>query len=144
MNKKTNLLISCVIFYAGCATTPVAPKLSLSNDDTGELWFKATPSLKISSDRSSISLSEEPLTLSGKLEFPSKNGIVPAVVLAHGCNGVGGAETAWAKALHEWGYATFIIDSLKGRALKEVCTDYQALHPTSANARSTLARKRAG
>jgi dienelactone hydrolase len=44
------------------------------------------------------------------------------VVLAHGCSGTGSHIAEWARALREWGYATFVVDSFHGRGLREVCT----------------------
>jgi len=64
----------------------------------------------------------DPVVISGDLRFPSGTGPFPAVILAHGCGGIQNAETGWASVLREWGYATFVIDSFRGRNLTEVCT----------------------
>jgi dienelactone hydrolase len=72
----------------------------------------------------------EAVEISGDLRFPSGPGPFPAVVLAHGCEGIGNAEAGWAPLLLEWGYATFVVDSLRGRGLKEVCTSATALTGT--------------
>jgi dienelactone hydrolase len=72
----------------------------------------------------------DPAVISGDLSFPSGPGPFPAVVLAHGCGGLGNAETAWAPVLRDWGYATFVIDSFSGRGLKEVCTSASTLTGT--------------
>jgi dienelactone hydrolase len=49
------------------------------------------------------------------------------VVLAHGCGGVGNADAGWTPVLRQWGYATFVVDSFRGRELREVCTNAQLL-----------------
>jgi len=45
----------------------------------------------------------------------------------HGCGGLGNAEAGWVEPLTRAGYATFVLDSLTGRGLNEVCTDGRAL-----------------
>lgn len=52
---------------------------------------------------------------------------MPAVVLAHGCGGVTGADTGWATLLPTWGSATFQVDSFSDRGLNEVCTGRQRI-----------------
>ena len=68
--------------------------------------------------------------LSGELGFPSGSGPFPAMMIAHGCNGNGAVDAAWARTLQEWGYATFVIDSFSGRGLVEVCTNARLLTGT--------------
>jgi len=89
---------------AGCAT-PVPPVGPLDASVSGALELRAT-------DR---------LTLSGTLAFPAAAAPVPAVVLMHGCNGIGASVRGWERELRRWGYATFVVDSLRGRGLREVC-----------------------
>ena len=72
----------------------------------------------------------DPVVISGILQFPPGAGSFPAVVLAHGCNGIGNAELGWAWVLQEWGYATFLLDSFAGRGLSEVCTSARTLTGT--------------
>src|SRR5215831_6214923 len=73
----------------------------------------------------------DPVVISGDLQFPSGAGPFPAVILAHGCSGIVlGVQAAWASALREWGYATFVIDSFRGRNLTEVCTNARTLTGT--------------
>ena len=61
------------------------------------------------------------LTPSGTLAFPAGPGPVPAVVLMHGCSGIGASVRGWERELRAWGYATFVVDSFRGRGLREVC-----------------------
>lgn len=89
---------------AGCATQ-VPPAGPLDASVSGALEFKAT-------DR---------LTLSGTLALPAGPGPVPAVVLMHGCGGIGASVRGWERELRAWGHATFVVDSFRGRGLREVC-----------------------
>jgi dienelactone hydrolase len=66
---------------------------------------------------------DEPVVLSGELQFPAGAGPFPTVVLAHGCAGLGYGEITWAPLLHQSGYATFVIDSFGGRGIGGVCDD---------------------
>lgn len=62
------------------------------------------------------------LTLSGTLAFPADDAPrVPAVVLMHGCSGIGASVRGWESELRRWGYATLVVDSFRGRGLREVC-----------------------
>ncbi|HWP58204.1 MAG TPA: dienelactone hydrolase family protein [Candidatus Acidoferrales bacterium] len=59
----------------------------------------------------------------GDLVFPSEGSApFPAVVLAHGCGGLGPTVREWAKQLNSMGAAAFAVDSFGGRAIKETCT----------------------
>ncbi len=97
--------------------------------DTGVLAFASAGSLQRSDDRRHLVPSSTPATLSGELLLPGGQGPFPAVVLAHGCNGNRNVEGAWGAVLRGWGYATFNMDSFRGRGLTEVCTQGQVLHP---------------
>jgi len=70
------------------------------------------------------------ITLSGELRVPPAPSSVPAVVLLHGCGGLGNAETGWVEPLLTAGYATLVVDSLSGRGLRQICTNTFALLPT--------------
>ena len=50
-------------------------------------------------------------SVSGALAFPAGPGPVPAVVLMHGCGGIGASVRGWERELRGWGYATFVVDS---------------------------------
>lgn len=107
---------------AGCAPAVEDLKANPAPADTGGISFASAGSLVRSADRSRL-VAGDPVTLSGELAFPSAGaGPFPAVILAHGCGGVGRAERGWAPVLRGWGYATLIIDSFQGRGLTEVCT----------------------
>ncbi len=53
---------------------------------------------------------------------------LPAVILEHGCGGLGGNVAGWVTELNRIGVATFDLDSFTGRGIKEICTGRQALN----------------
>jgi dienelactone hydrolase len=115
---------------AACAPALKDLKPSLSAADSGGIWFASAGSLIRTPDGSRF-VAGDPVVLSGKLAFPSGGGgPFAAVILAHGCGGVGNAETGWAPVLRRWGYATLILDSFRGRGLTEVCTSARTLTGT--------------
>lgn len=56
---------------------------------------------------------------------PTGDGPFPAMVILHGCGGMGDHERAWAQRLRGWGYAVLVIDSFSSRGFVSVCA-----HPT--------------
>ena len=132
MSQWIRLLVFSAIAgltYAACAPAIKDLKTSLPASEAGTIWFAAAPSLVRSPDRSRF-VTGEPVVLSGDLRFPSGAGPFPTVVLAHRCGGLGNAETGWAPVLREMGYATFVMDSFRGRGLTEVCTSAGTLTGT--------------
>lgn len=129
MKKYFALLALAAVWSAGCAPNLKELKPDLAATDSGTIWFASAGSLVRSPDRSRFVLGD-PVVISGDLRFPSGTGPFPAVILAHGCGGIGNAETGWAPVLREWGYATFVIDSFRGRNLTEVCTNAGTLTGT--------------
>lgn len=105
-----------------CATEPSAPQ------DVLRRTFETAGSIVARGPRDAMELRAESLTLTGELRLPRGAGPFPAVILAHGCMGNGYAEHTWSPQLREWGFATFVVDSLGGRGLKEVCGDFQKLY----------------
>lgn len=45
----------------------------------------------------------------------------PAVIMLHGCSGLGSRDRMWAERLRGWGYLTLRVNSFKARGLKSVC-----------------------
>lgn len=127
--KRGFLFLFLAVLCAGCAPAPRDVKPALSATDSGNVSFATAGSLVRTADRSSFVMAD-PVVISGDLKFPSGSGPFPAVVLAHGCEGLGSAEAGWAPILRDWGYATFVIDSLRGRGLQEVCTSAATLTGT--------------
>ena len=126
---RTILGILFLVFLAGCAPALKELPQSLSATDAGNIWFASAGSLVRTPDKSALTDGDQ-VIISGDLRFPQGTGPFPAVILAHGCSGIGGAEKGWEAVLREWGYATFVIDSFLGRKLMEVCTTPGALMDT--------------
>jgi dienelactone hydrolase len=123
---RTIMGILFLVFLAGCAPALKDLPQRLSATDSGNIWFASAGSLVSAPDKLALT-DGDPVVISGELLFPQGAGPFPAVILAHGCAGIQGAEKGWAAVLREWGYATFVIDSFTGRGLREVCTSPSAL-----------------
>ena len=95
--------------------------------DSGVIPFQSAGSLQRADERAPFAPSDASQTLSGELLFPDGPGPFPAVILAHGCGGNRYVEPAWGPFLRQAGYATFNIDSFRGRGINEVCTQAQRL-----------------
>jgi dienelactone hydrolase len=59
--------------------------------------------------------------LSADLQVPNGPGPFPAVILLHGCNGLGPGIWDWARRLNSWGYAALVLDSFSARGVTTVC-----------------------
>lgn len=105
----------------GCATAP--PLATLSQDTTGAISFQ---SLTFRGDRFDPLMPPpvegKPTVVSGTLALPQGGGPFAAVILIHGCGGVGPTQTGWAATLNKAGIATLVVDSFSGRNIPEVCT----------------------
>ena len=108
-----------------CAPALKDARATLTAEDRGRIVFTTPDTLA----RSGVSrlVSAEPVALSGDLRLPAGAGPFPAVVLMHGCGGLGNAESGWVDPLLRAGYATFVLDSFTGRGLNEVCRNGRAL-----------------
>jgi dienelactone hydrolase len=71
--------------------------------------------------------SPAPATLTAELSTPRGAGPFPAVILLHGCSGVGPHIKDWAVWLRHEGYAALVLDSFGGRGLKRLCGGSAAL-----------------
>lgn len=101
-----------LLTVTACAPGSDRLRPTLGVTDSGTIWF----------------MTNEGELLSGDLKFPSGLGSFPAVILMHGCGGLPSRSIgAWDSLLRSWGYATFVLDSFRGRRLHEVCTDALAL-----------------
>ena len=98
-------------------------------NDSGVVSFSSAGSLQRNVASEPFALTGTSVALSGELLFPDGAGPFPAIVLAHGCGGNRNIEPVWGPFLRNAGYATFNIDSLRGRGLNEVCTQPDALSP---------------
>ncbi len=127
--KNALLVTLLALCSAGCAPALKDVKSSLAATDSGTIWFATAGSLVRTQDGSRF-VPGGPLVLSGDLRLPAGSGPFPAVILAHGCGGIGNSEAGWAPVLRELGYATFVVDSFRGRSLTEVCTRASSLTGT--------------
>jgi dienelactone hydrolase len=99
--------------------------LAIENAETIHLQsLTLPPSLPLSTSRDAT-----PVALSGELSLPLQSGDrVPAVILAHGCSGVGAVIRGWVKELNSNGIATLVLDSFAGRKIRETCTGQQRIN----------------
>lgn len=65
---------------------------------------------------------ERPDSLSALVYTPEGAGPFPAVVLAHGCGGIGRNVHNWAAFLQKRGYVALVLDSFSSRSISEICT----------------------
>jgi dienelactone hydrolase len=110
-----------ILLQAGCTSFTPQSSPDSYQPPAEVVRFRTAGTLVPSADRARLEPGEA-LTLSGRLRLPSGSGPFPAIVLAHGCAGVTLTEVGWEESLHDWGYATFVLDSFEGRGLSEVCT----------------------
>lgn len=122
-------ICSAALISAGCTPALKDLKPSLDAAQAGTIWFASAGTLVRSADGSRLVVGD-PVPLSGVLDLPAGAGPFPAVILAHGCAGPGSGDATWLPVLREWGYATFLVDSFRGRGLTQVCTNSAALTPT--------------
>lgn len=61
-------------------------------------------------------------TVRGLLKIPESSGQIPAVIVMHGCGGMGSGEVAWETRLNEMGIASFSVYSLGSRNIYEMCS----------------------
>ncbi|MDX1467750.1 MAG: dienelactone hydrolase family protein [Acidimicrobiia bacterium] len=73
----------------------------------------------------------EPVTIAGHLTVPATDRPVPAVVIAHGCGGLGGAEWGWVDVLAEAGVAAFLVDSFGARGITNICGGTETINVAS-------------
>jgi dienelactone hydrolase len=71
--------------------------------------------------------SPAPVTLTAELYTPRGSGPFPAVILIHGCGGIGSNVKEWAVWLRHEGYAAFVLDSFGGRGIKRLCANTSEL-----------------
>jgi dienelactone hydrolase len=119
------LFLLAAVAVGGCAAEPVAQGSAPAD---GAVAFSSAGSLQRSGNGRFL-VQSMPVHLGGELTLPEGSGPFPAVVLAHGCNGNRNVGRAWGPVLREWGYATFVIDSFRGRGITEVCTQGGVLLP---------------
>ncbi|CAD5294250.1 putative dienelactone hydrolase [Bosea sp. 62] len=61
------------------------------------------------------------LAIPGYLTKPDGTGRHPAVVVLHGCGGLGASHRQEAETIRSWGYVTLVPDSFTPRGMKDAC-----------------------
>lgn len=97
--------------------------------DIGVLAFHSAGGFQRAATSEPFAPGGAPAQISGELLLPEGPGPFPAVVFAHGCAGNRFVEPAWGEFLRKAGYATFNVDSFRGRGINEVCTQGALLTP---------------
>jgi dienelactone hydrolase len=99
------------------------------------LWLMAIPAVAQVFDPAKIGapLSNAP----AELYLPNGAAPTAAVVVLHGCNGMGLHEREWGRRLAQWGFAALLIDSFRARGYTEVCNRGR-LVPPEAQARDAF------
>ena len=64
-----------------------------------------------------------------ELYTPEGKGPFPAVVILHGCDGVGRHYRIWARQLTEWGYVAMLVDSFRPRGVSNICNRGKEVPP---------------
>jgi dienelactone hydrolase len=118
------LIVALLAGTADAAETPVG---SLADGRTGKIYFESlTPVGYFQLVRRAVT---QKTVIFGTLSLPSgAAGRVPAMVIAHGSNGVTDERDFWwAKQLNAIGIATFVFDSFTPRGIRETSTDQSRL-----------------
>lgn len=74
----------------------------------------------------------ERLTMRGFYAKPKGSGPFPAVVILQSCGGSSPALSTWADKFNEWGYASFIVQSLESRGSRTCVYPYKFWEMNSA------------
>jgi dienelactone hydrolase len=64
-----------------------------------------------------------------ELFVPPGAGPFPAVVVLHGCDGVGPHYRDWARRLRAWGYVAILVDSFRPRGVSQTCNHGMVVPP---------------
>jgi dienelactone hydrolase len=73
-----------------------------------------------------------------ELYLPQGPGPFPAIVVLHGCDGIGLHYRTWARQLRDWGYAALLVDSFRPRGVANVC-DHGMIVPPLTQAQDAFA-----
>ncbi len=66
-----------------------------------------------------------------ELFLPAGSGPFPAMVVLHGCDGVGRHYREWARELAGWGYIALLVDSFRSRGFATVCNHGMDVPPVT-------------
>ncbi|MBV9785917.1 MAG: dienelactone hydrolase family protein [Acidisphaera sp.] len=64
-----------------------------------------------------------------RLYRPRSDEPAPAMVVLHGCAGIGAHEQQWGQRLADWGYVALLVDSFAPRGVANVCSHGQTIPP---------------
>jgi dienelactone hydrolase len=64
-----------------------------------------------------------------ELFLPQGTGPFPAMVVLHGCDGIGPHYRNWARRLAGWGYVALLVDSFRPRGVTMVCNHGRLVPP---------------
>jgi dienelactone hydrolase len=64
-----------------------------------------------------------------ELFAPGGTGPFRAVIVLHGCDGVGRHDRLWAQQLATWGYVALIVDSFRPRGMNSICNHGMLVPP---------------
>lgn len=104
----------------GCATAP--PVKTLADGRTGTIAFESVTMTGGEFLRGVKGGTR--VVISGDLRLPGGvSGRVPAMVIAHGADGITVGEEGWAGELLKMGVAVFLVDSFTGRGIRETFSD---------------------
>ncbi|MGB7859555.1 MAG: dienelactone hydrolase family protein [Acidimicrobiia bacterium] len=123
---KTMVVALAIILTACSQLDPLSEELREkiqveSVDLPGLLWEPLMPGLDTG----------KPVTLDGTLTIPPTDRPVPAVIITHGCGGMGGAERGWVDDLVDAGYAVLLLDSFTGRRIVTACSGTRTINVSS-------------
>jgi len=104
-------MLSCLLISFSAACTQMVPAPS------GPLAFNST------------TVGPPGSLAPAELYRPSGPGPFPAVILLHGCDGIGAHYRSWARRLADWGYVALQVDSFGPRNLKSVCNRGRQVPP---------------
>lgn len=106
----------------GCTTTPSTIHSDLGMGGDGRIYFTSTsPNTPFEAFTQTQSDGLATVTVWGDLSFPqnlSDDALVPAVVIIHGSAGISGNNSTWIRRLNSSGFATFEINSYRGRGVR--------------------------
>lgn len=100
---------------------PVAEVIEFESVDLpGRLWDPFLPAIEEGA----------PVTVTGVLTVPATDVPVPAVIIAHGCGGVGGTAS-WVHDLSSEGIATLEMNSFGARGIGQICSGQETINVAS-------------
>jgi dienelactone hydrolase len=106
--KSLAILVFVLLTTAGCDSPE--PPAAMSGQ-----FAEQIPPIGVSGAR----MPSDPIP--ADLKLPPGKGPFPAVIVLHGCAGIGTSQFIWARRLNGWGYAALIPDSMTPRGVKRVC-----------------------